>query len=82
MDRDQREFRQNKRKLKQLGSQRRRRVWKRELTERPEEAPYSQDDFGRYRTADLNARDHDATRRPRRDPGNAPPPAAEDSPPD
>jgi hypothetical protein len=68
MDRDKREFRQTKRKLKQLGSQRRRRVWKRELRERPEDAPYSEDDFGRYRTAGLNARDRDATRRhPRSD---------------
>lgn len=68
MDQDQRDFRQQKRKLKQLGSQRRRRVWKRELRERPEEAPHSGEDFGRYRTAPLNGRDHDTTRRktPRR----------------
>jgi hypothetical protein len=72
MDGNQREFRQTKRKLKQLGSQRRRRVWKRELRERPEDAPYSEDDFGRFRTAGLNARDRDATRRPPSS-GQAPP---------
>jgi hypothetical protein len=65
MDRDKREFRQQKRKLKQLGSQRRRRMLKRDLIERPEEAPYSEANFGRYRTSDLNGRDRDATRRPR-----------------
>lgn len=71
MDRDKREFRQQKRKLKQLGSQRRRRMLKRDLAERPEEAPHSEADFGRCRTADLNGRDRDATRR-RADPGPAP----------
>jgi hypothetical protein len=77
MDRDKREFRQTKRKLKQLGSQRRRRVWKRELIERPDEAPSSEADFGRYSTADLNGRDRDATRRSRRSPASDPPQAGD-----
>lgn len=73
MNRDQREFRQWKRKLKQLGSQHRRRAWKRDLREHPEDAPYSQERFGPYRTAPLNGHDHDATRRSRGGPNNTAP---------
>jgi hypothetical protein len=58
-----REQRQLKRDVKQAGSQRRRRQWKRDLRENPEEAPYSEEDFGRYRTAPLNGIDEDQTRR-------------------
>jgi hypothetical protein len=65
MDRDKRAFREHKRKLKQKGTQRRRRMLKRDLVERPEDASFSEADFGRYRTADLNGRDFDATRRSR-----------------
>src|SRR5262249_3508900 len=43
--------------------QRRRRQWKRDLRENPEEAPYSEEDFGRYSTAELNGMDRDNTRR-------------------
>ena len=63
MDRDKREFRQEKRTLKRLGNQHRRRLLKKTLAERPDEAPYQDADFGRFRTATLNGRDHDATRR-------------------
>jgi hypothetical protein len=63
MEPTKREFRQLKREIKRAGSQRRRRQWKRELRENPEEAPFSAEDFGRFRTADLNGIDQDHTRR-------------------
>jgi hypothetical protein len=63
MEPTKRELRQQKRELKRAGSQRRRRVWKQELRENPEEAPYSEEDFGRYSTARLNGLDRDSTRR-------------------
>jgi hypothetical protein len=62
MEPTKRELRQVKRELKQAGSQRRRRLWKRDLRENPEEAPHSEDDFGRYSTAELNGIDRDRTR--------------------
>jgi hypothetical protein len=58
-----RELRQQKRALKQAGSQRRRRLLKQALREDPEDAGSSEADFGRYRTAPLNGMDRDATRR-------------------
>jgi hypothetical protein len=63
MDPTKREQRQPKREIKRAGSQRRRRQWKRDLRENPEEAPYSEEDFGRYSTAELNGMDRDNTRR-------------------
>jgi len=57
-----RELRQLKRDIKREGSQRRRREWKRDLRENPEEAPYSGEDFGRYSSALLNGIDRDQTR--------------------
>src|SRR5437764_1482016 len=63
MEPTKREQRQIKRELKRAGSQRRRRQWKRDLRENPEEAPYSEEDFGRYSTAELNGIDRDNTRR-------------------
>ena len=57
-----RDVRQLKRELKREGSQRRRRQWKRELRENPDLAPFSEEDFGRCSTADLNGMDHDRTR--------------------
>jgi hypothetical protein len=62
MEPTKREFRQLKREIKRAGSQRRRRQWKRELRENPEEAPFSEDDFGRFSTAPLNGIDQDHTR--------------------
>lgn len=67
MDRDKRELRQEKRKIKQLGNQRARRVLKRVLAEHPEDAPFVEPSYGRYRSADLNGIDRDATRRARDD---------------
>ena len=58
-----RELRQMKREVKRAGSQRRRRQWKRDLRENPEEAPHSEDDFGRFSTAPLNGIDQDQKRR-------------------
>jgi hypothetical protein len=63
MEPTKRELRQLKRQFKRAGSQRRRREWKRDLRENPEEAPYSEDNFGRFSTADLNGIDLDHTRR-------------------
>ena len=63
MDPTRRELRQQKRELKQAGSQHRRRRWKQELRENPEEAPYSRENFGRCSTASLNGIDRDPTRR-------------------
>ncbi len=63
MEPTKRDQRQTKRELKQAGSQHRRRQWKRELREDPEEAPYSGENFGRYSTAELNGMDRDGTRR-------------------
>ena len=64
MDRYQRERREEKRILKRKGTQRARRQARRELLENPEEAHIHVDpDYGRFRTADLNGQDHDATRR-------------------
>jgi hypothetical protein len=57
-----RELRQEKRELKRAGVKRRRRVLKRGLAENPEDAPFDQADFGRYRTSTLNGIDRDATR--------------------
>jgi hypothetical protein len=63
MEPTKRDRRQAKRELKRAGSQRRRRQWKRDLRETPEEAPFSEDDFGRYATAELNGQDRDPTRK-------------------
>jgi hypothetical protein len=62
MDNTKREHRLLKREIKRLGSQRRRRQLKRALMERPDDAPYSEFDFGRYSSASLNGIDHDLTR--------------------
>ena len=63
MEPTKRDQRQTKRELKRAGSQTRRRQWKRDLRENPEEARYSEEDFGRYSTAELNGMDRDHTRR-------------------
>jgi hypothetical protein len=68
---DKRLLRQLKRDLKRAGNKRRRQHLKRELTENPEEAPYTDFDFGRTSSATLNGLDQDATRR--RPPGKSGP---------
>lgn len=67
MDREKRELREQKRAIKRAGTKRSRRLLKRELVERPEEAAFSEPSYGRYRSADLNGLDRDATRRGRED---------------
>jgi hypothetical protein len=63
VDPNKREQRRIKKEIERAGSQRRRRQWKRDLREDPEEAPYSEEDFGRYSTVELNGMDRDNTRR-------------------
>jgi len=60
---DKRQFRAWKRILKRAGSKHRRQVLKRDLAENPEEAADSIETLGRYRSANLNGFDRDATRR-------------------
>lgn len=63
MEPTKRELRQQKREIKRLGSQRRRRQLKRALAEHPDDAPNNESDFGRYSSAPLNGMDRDSTRR-------------------
>jgi len=60
---DKRQLRKLKRDLKQAGNKRRRQHLKRELAENPEDAPFTEFDFGRTSSAGLNGLDQDATRR-------------------
>lgn len=61
LDRDY--YRKLKRALKRAGNKRRRLHLKRELADNPDEAPFSEFDFGRDTSATLNGLDQDATRR-------------------
>jgi hypothetical protein len=63
MDPDKRQLRKLKRDVKRAGSKRRRQHLKRELQQKPEEAPHSEYDFGRNTSETLNGMDQDATRR-------------------
>jgi len=63
MKQDKRPLRELKREIKRAGNKRRRQLLKRNLAEAAEEAPFVEIDFGRYRSADLNGLDSDATRR-------------------
>ena len=63
IDQDKRRYRKLKRDIKRAGSKRRRQHLKRDLVENPEEAPYSEFDFGRTTSTGLNGLDQDATRR-------------------
>ncbi len=63
MDPDKRQFRKLKRDIKRAGNKRRRQHLKRELVENPEEAPFSEFDFGSDSSATLNNLDNDATRK-------------------
>jgi hypothetical protein len=68
MEPDKRQWRQIKRDLKRAGNKRRRRHLKRELTDNPEEVPFTEFDFGRSSSAGLNGLDQDATRKRARKP--------------
>jgi len=63
MDPEKRQLRKLKRDIKRAGNKRRRQHLKRDLTENPEEAPYSEFDFGSNTSATLNGMDQDTTRR-------------------
>ena len=63
MDQDKRRYRKLKRDIKRAGNKRRRQHLKRDLQESPEEAPYSEFDFGQVSSQTMNAMDQDATRR-------------------
>jgi hypothetical protein len=63
MDLDKRQFRKLKRDIKRAGNKRRRQHLKRDLVANPEEAPFSEFDFGRHTSTTLNGLDQDATRR-------------------
>ena len=63
MDPDKRQLRKLKRDIKRAGNKRRRQHLKRELADNPEEAPFSEFDFGSDSSATLNRLDKDATRK-------------------
>jgi hypothetical protein len=62
MNQDKRLLRSLKRKVKRTGNKRRRQFLKKDLSERPEEAPYSEFEFGRNSSQAMNGIDQDATR--------------------
>jgi hypothetical protein len=55
-------LRKLKRDIKRAGNKRRRQQLKRQLAENPEEAPYSEFDFGRTSSETLNGLDKISTR--------------------
>ena len=61
-DQEKRKLREEKRAVKKRGNKHRRQQLKRELAENPEEAAHSEEDFGRYRSAELNGIDRDGMR--------------------
>jgi len=63
MDQEKRQLRKLKRDIKRAGNKRRRQHLKRDLAERPDEAPYSEYEFRRDSSEGLNGMDRDATRR-------------------
>lgn len=63
MDREKRQLRKLKRDVKRAGNKRRRQHLKRELQERPEDAPFTEFEFGRDSSTGFNGLDQDATRR-------------------
>lgn len=62
-DQEKRKLREEKRAVKKRGNKHRRQQLKRELAENPEEAAHSEEDLGRYRSAELNGIDRDTTRK-------------------
>lgn len=63
MDPDRRDRRILKREIKRKGNQHARRLLKRGLAEAPDDAPFDQPDYGRFRSSTLNGLDRDSTRR-------------------
>ena len=62
MYQEKRLYRNLKRSVKRTGNKRRRQHLKRELSERPQEAPFSEFDFGHSSSKGMNGLDEDATR--------------------
>ncbi len=60
---DKRLQRKLKRQIKRTGNKKRRQHLKKELTQNPEEAAWSEYDFGHDSSSGLNGLDHDTTRR-------------------
>ncbi len=63
---DKRQLRKIKRDLKHAGNKRRRQHLKRALTDQPDDAPFTEFEFGRYSSTGFNGMDQDATRRPKK----------------
>ncbi|MGL6074420.1 MAG: hypothetical protein ACRC8S_09700 [Fimbriiglobus sp.] len=63
VDPDKRKLRELKRAIKKRGNKTRRAQLKRDLTENPDEAAHSEEDFGRFSSANYNGLDSDSTRR-------------------
>jgi hypothetical protein len=63
VDPDKRKLREQKRAVKKRGNKHRRQQFARDLRENPEEAPHSEEKFGRHSSANYNGLDNDATRR-------------------
>jgi hypothetical protein len=63
MDRDKKERRALKRAVKRAGKKHLRASLKRDLRDRPEDAAFSDTDYGRHRSDGFNGLDQDATRR-------------------
>lgn len=67
MKQDKRILRELEREVKRAGNKRRRQFLKKQLVEKPEEAPYAEFDFGRDSSAGFNAMDQDAKRKKKRE---------------
>lgn len=62
-DDEKRKLRELKRAIKKRGNRHRRRQLRRDLDENPDEAAFSEERLGRFRSHELNGLDRDATRR-------------------
>jgi len=63
MNDDKRQYRQMKRDIKKAGTRKARRQLQRDLDRNPEEAAFSEVDYGRNSSQPLNGNDQDATRK-------------------
>jgi hypothetical protein len=63
MDQDKRRYRKLKRDIKRAGTKKVRQQLKRDLVENPEEAAYTEIDYGRTASDTMNGNDRDSTRR-------------------
>ena len=58
-----RKLREQKRAVKKRGNKHRRQQFARDLREKPEEAAFNEEKFGRHSSANYNGMDKDATRK-------------------